>query len=67
MNYSAFSIVILGLIIGYIFYDELYNKNVENVKNKENLSPLEIVLIILASSSVSSPSVLSGVILFLPQ
>jgi len=48
MNYSAFSIVILGLIIGYIFYDELYNKNVENVKNKENLSPLEIVLIILA-------------------
>ncbi len=26
MNYSAFSIVILGLIIGYIFYDELYNK-----------------------------------------
>ena len=30
MNYLAFSIVILALIIGCVFYDELYNKNVEN-------------------------------------
>ena len=30
MNYLAFSIVIIGLIIGCIFYDELYNKNIEN-------------------------------------
>lgn len=34
MNYLAFSIVIIGLIIGCIFYDELYNKNVENMSEE---------------------------------